>query len=101
MRASIKSRFIAETQKKLREFSYDPIGRQRSDHKPSPFGDTFRIAFHNGGLRILHVLTWKRAFYLAASEFEFPIPAEWVYSSKSSERIHLSLVLIILKVTLQ
>jgi len=45
-----KSRFTAETQRALREYSYDPIGRRRSDHKLSPFGDRCKVAFHSCGV---------------------------------------------------
>ncbi len=34
-----KPGFTAETQRTLRECSYDPIGRRRLDHKLSPFGN--------------------------------------------------------------
>ena len=59
--------FIAESQRTLREFSSDPIGRRRLDQNPSPFGDKLKVAFHHCGLRIMHVWIWERAFYLAAS----------------------------------
>jgi hypothetical protein len=61
-------------------FSYDPIGpsprrsgfvraggRQRLDHKLSPFGNRFRLHFMAMGLQEMYVPTCKRAFYLAAS----------------------------------
>ncbi len=49
------------------EYSYDPIGRRRLDHKLSPFGNRFRLYLTAIGLQEMPVLTRKRAFYLAAS----------------------------------
>jgi len=38
-----------QAQRTLRGCSYDPIGRQRLDHKLSPFGNRFQVAFHGYG----------------------------------------------------
>jgi len=50
---------VYQAQRTLRGCPYDPIGRQRLDHKPSPclrrgfgrqaFGNRFQVAFHDYG----------------------------------------------------